>query len=202
MSEGLLVSLAGIEGMTDKGLLASPFYFQCPPLEEFVVEYAHGHTDYDTVGAGEFSRKGGVKLRTTSFDTLFVDWATWTVTSDFPPIESITDELIELTESGSPFLLTVARVATIGGFDGWDLSQAGPELQMPATLRSLRVSEKAGEGDARYLNVSFVEYRDPVVAALRRGKKRRSGGRTFPQTVMMTKTGGGMTATNQRIGSG
>lgn len=193
LNEGLRVHLSKIPGITEGGLLAEPFVFQCPPLDEFTVDYAFSHQDYDTATAGQFSRPGGLQLRQTTFDTLFVDWGGFTVTNDFPPIEELTADLIELCESGSPFLLTIAHQLPPGGFTNWALTLAGPELQMYATLRTLRVIERAGEGDARYANVAFVEYRDPVTATFRAGKKVRVGGRTFPRGVTIGPDGRGVT---------
>ena len=190
--EGLRVQLQAIKGITDKGLLKRPFFFQCPPLEEFSIEYAHSHTDYETVSAGQFSRRGGLLLRQTSFDTLFVDQGSFTVTPGGDEvdakIEVLIDELVEVVESGSPFLLTVAHQFPPLFFENWDLTEAGPELQMPATMRTLRVSEKAGEGDARYASMSFTEYRDPVVGRNLAGK-RRGGGTELPLTGSIVSGG-------------
>lgn len=194
MGPGLRVHLSSVPGITEGGLLTTPFVFQCPPMDEFSVDYSFSHADYDTATAGQFSRPGGLQLRTTSFDTLFVDFASFAITEDFPPIEDMTADLIELCETGSPFLLTVAHQLPPGGFSNWGLTLAGPELQMYATLRTVRVTERAGEGDARYSNVSFVEYRDPVVATFRLGKQvKRPGGKTFPRGVTMGPDGKGVT---------
>lgn len=160
------------------------------------VEYSHAHSDYETVTDGQYSRPGGVQLRTVSFDTLFVDWGAYTINyredEEPPEVEWLTSRLVGLVESGSPFLLTAAHAFPSGGFQNWDLTEAGPEVQMPATLRTVRVAEKAGEGDARYVNVAFTEYRDPVVP--RKGKGRKGGagspgGRAWPATVLL-KVGG------------
>jgi hypothetical protein len=187
--QGLHIKLQAIRGITKKNLLREAFVFQCPPLEEFGVEYGFTHADYETVSSGQYSRPGGVLLRTLAFDTLFVDYATWALRQDAPPIEDMTEELVELVESGSPFLFTAAHRFPPGGTTaGWGLTLAGPEVQMPATLRSLRVVERAGEGDARYANMTFTEYRDPVVS--RAGMKReRGGGRAWPATVVFDSRG-------------
>lgn len=192
--EGLRVKIQSIAGKTPKGVLESGYYFQCPPLEEFSVDYAHSHTDYDTVLEGQFSRKGGVQLRSAQFSTLVVDWGLFTVAQDTAPIEELTATLIEVCEAGDPFLLTVAHRMPAGGFDNWGASMAGPELQMAATLRTLRVTERAGEGDARYMDVAFTEYRDPQIRSRQLKKKRgqkttRSGDRPFPITVELIYDG-------------
>lgn len=201
-SEGLQVALTKITGVTDKDQLdvrgpgpkrLDGFFFQCPPTDAFTVEYAHSHSDYETVNAGQFSRRGGRQLRAVTFETLFVDYGLFVV--EHAPlggpveedIEDLTAALVELTESGSPFLLTVAH-AIPRQFRALSAAVIGPELQMPATLRTLSVSERAGEGDARYVNVSFTEYRDPVISA-GRNRRKRSGGVELPLTGTITKAG-------------
>ena len=187
--EGLRVKIEPIPGITGKRLMGRDgFYFQCPPLEEFAPEYGGNRTQYDTIRKGQFSRKGGRKLRTVSFDTLIVDYATWTVVSRLIELEEFTRKLIKISEAGDPFLLTVAHQMPPRGYDDWGETLAGPELQMEATLDAVRVGEKAGEGDARYLNLTFTEYRDPFTSREALGKARRPT-KKFPKTVLLEKNG-------------
>jgi hypothetical protein len=173
--EGLRVKIDPIPGLTKRGIIPRlGFHFQCPPLEEFTVEYAHSHTDYETIRLGQMSQPGGKQLITVTFDTLVVDYATWTVVESEIEAESFRRRLKRVCESGTPFLFTAAHEFPPGGFQNWSVTEAGPELQMAATLRTFRSTEKAGEGDARYFNVAFVEYRDPVIARRRLGKPGRS----------------------------
>jgi hypothetical protein len=187
--EGLRVKIEPIPGLTGKNLMGRDgFYFQCPPLEEFAPVYGYTHTQYDTIRKGQFSRKGGRKLRTVSFDTLVVDFANWTVVARLVEIEEFNNKLIRLSESGDPFLLTVAHQMPPRGYDDWGETLAGPELQMEATLDEIRVAEKAGEGDARYMSVSFTEYRDPFTEREAKGKARRPT-KKFPKTVLLQRDG-------------
>lgn len=187
-SEGLHVLLEPIPGVSTPGLLDAPgLLFQCPPLDEFSIDYGHSHTDYDTLDS-QHSRKGVPQLTTATFDTLVVDYGLFVIDDEAPEIEVITDTLRLVCQAGDPFLLTVAHALPPRGYANWSLTLAGPELQVPATLRTVRVSEKAGEGDARYLNVGFVEYRSPTQARSGLGKK-RAGGRKFPTTARLFADG-------------
>lgn len=188
--EGLRVRLQPIPGVTDRHLMTtSGFTFQCPPLEEFGTDYAFAHSDYDTIKAGQFSRRGGRQLRSVAFDTLLVDQGSFSILDREIEIEDHAHRLIKICESGSPFLLTVAHRMPPHGYRNWHQTLAGPELQMEATLRTLKVAEKAGEGDARYLNVSFTEYREPFARAdtKRHGQSRNF--KHFPRTVLLYRNG-------------
>lgn len=171
--QGLRVRLMAEKGLTAPGLLAQPFRFQMPPTEDFSIGYSHAHTDYDTIGGEQLSRPGAVALRTVSFSTLFLDYdvswqayhrgAVGATAAPIPP-DIVTEELEEVLTEGTPVRLQVGRVT-----DVW-------ELNMMATLRTLEVSERAGEPDARYVNVGFVEFKKPdKIARKKLGKKRATG---------------------------
>jgi hypothetical protein len=51
---------------------------------------------------------------------------------------------------------------------------------MPVTMRSVGIEERAGEGDAKYYNMSFTQWRDPVIRRRRRKRK-------FPIRHRLTK---------------
>lgn len=190
--EGLRVKMEPVKGITPKDLMPKRgFYFQAPPLEEFVVDYAHAHNDYSTITNGQFSRRSGVQLRTAQFDTLVVDYATWTIIEEPVIIEELSQLLIDICESGEAFRLIVAHSIDADGFDDDSRSMAGPELMMKATLRELTVSEKAGEGDARYLNVAFHEYRQPITLV-------HAIAGTWPRIVMLYEDGHALDAETLR----
>lgn len=191
IGEGLQIILEPLEDLTQAGLVpAEGLFFQCPPLEEFTIEHNHTFTDYDTPRLGQMSRKGGRQLITATFDTLVVDWGTYTLLDVDVEIEDFTDKLRRINRSGTPFLFTAAHQQPPGGYQNWTLTLGGPELQMAATLRALRITERAGEGDARYLNCAFVEYRDPVVGERELGKAPRRGGKKFPVTGQIDRRTG------------
>jgi hypothetical protein len=122
------------------GLIA----FQCAPLEEFAVETAYEHADYLTVSSGEYSRPHGAKLKTLSFETLVTpDKETWLGTGVGT---EIVKQLQDACASGEHYeLKAIERAEVLANFQ--------------ATLRSVRVTTKAGEPGTRYLSVAFVEYR-------------------------------------------
>lgn len=189
---GMRVILAPIDGLTKKGIMVDgsgkprSFRFQMPPTESFTRSLSHGHSDYDTLRVGQHSRPAGQQLQSVRFQTLIVDWdVPWavypnskkfddtfgtgysTVRDEFWNLLNVTDQLEEILESGSPVKLYAGQPALWeggGGEDGWDVN-------MPVTLRSMNVEERAGEPDARYIDVEFVEYRSLKLNRRRLGKK-------------------------------
>lgn len=208
--EGLRVTMEPIPGVTgEEAFDGRPwFFFQCPPLEEFAVEESYSYSDYDTIGDGQFSRKGGEQLTTVSFDTLLVEsggYTLWDTSADvtpgfYPDVEDMIDWLRSILKAGEPFLLTAAHEIPALGYDSWSLTQIGPELQMPATMRTLRVSEKAGEGDARYVSASFSEYREAVVGRTRSRRGRKAKALT-PDYPLLRKSGLAYDKLGRRIGT-
>lgn len=172
--EGLRVRLSRISGVTKPGVLTSSFTFQCPPLEEFAIDEAYIHSDYDTISSGSFSRAGGRSLRTFSFDTLVVDEEDPAYAVDIGVIAEDVDTLRDILRSGT----AVRFVAT----HRWGLS---PEVDMPVTLRSLRPTERMGEPDARYLSLAFSEWRNPRLK--RDGKAKRRGTKPWPMVITLKK---------------
>lgn len=82
MGEGLKLTLSALPGLTvdehGRPLLAQPFVFQCPPLEEFKIARAFTFGNYDTIEDGQFTRRGGRQLKTWEFDTLVMEMGTTT----------------------------------------------------------------------------------------------------------------------------
>lgn len=160
-AEGLKVALKPIQGVTPSGLLGGKagIVLQCPPLDAFAVSYAHSHNDYETLSAQQ-SRKGVPQLATIQFQTLAVDVASYAVNQDAPSPEAMTARLRALCLSGEPFLLDAYH--THHGHT--PELPGGSEWRGYVTLRQFTATEKAGEGDARYLDVAFTEYRVPKQA--------------------------------------
>lgn len=191
--DGLRVKLEAIAGITDPGVLAAPYLFQLPPKDEFSTEHSYTHNTYETLSAGQHSRRGGVELRRSSWTSLVVDTGIdgrGMPTPSFVPLrgdrqadgtysflalEDLTADLIDLCESGSPFLYTAAHDLPPGSVSDWSSTLAGPEAQWPAVLVRIRVSQQAGEGDARYFDMDFLEYRDPVVGRTKLGRGKKGG---------------------------
>lgn len=185
---GLHIRLSRITNLTEKGLLPHPFFFQCPPLEAFTRSFQFSHSDYDSLRSGQFSRPGSMQLRSWTFNTLFVDYgAPFTLYEKLPPnyendgqfqtnppgLLGMTDQLESLLESGTPFYLYVANLTARSRAEF-------KQGKMMATLRTLEVEERAGETDARYANVNFVEFRRPSIITQRKGK-----GAKLPVSVLV-----------------
>lgn len=188
--EGMAVTLKTIPKVTGKGLLpARGLTFQCPPTDAFTVAYAHTHTEYDTMAGRQYSRGMTAQLATVSFDTLVIDYATWVLLDDAPTVETYTTTLRDLVNSGDPFWFTASHEGRIGA-GSVSLTDFGPEVHMMATLRNLQVSEKAGEGDTRYLNCEFHQYRQAFVQDKKKGKG-SVGARDWPQYAYLYGSGRG-----------
>jgi hypothetical protein len=175
MSEGMTIRLKKIPGVTKGSVLQTPYYFQCPPMEEFGADHGFTHSRYQTLD-GEFTRRGGRELVAVTFRTVVVEWGRFTVTDDWD-VEALVDDLTEICDKGWPFDLLATHKHS---------SRA--ELHIDAVLERIRPSEVAGETDARYLDLSFLEWRDPR-AEKRRKKKTRKGNKKLPFTIELLKDG-------------
>lgn len=156
MNSGVKVMLDPLEGVASELVGAGRFEFQCGPLEDLTVDYGYEHTNYTTLGAGEMSRPYGRKLRTVSFETLFVPEEYSWVNTDIAnhSVSELTTRLRNICENGDPFYLQIASTPTTTRVDD------GVSIAMAATLRSVKFSQKAGEPDTVYASVSFSEYLD------------------------------------------
>lgn len=149
---------------TRKGLLRHPFVFQVPPLETFTWQREFSFTEYTTLRKRTFSRPEALGLRSVTFQTLFLDWdAMWTIVHRQgrwrPNPQALVAELDTIMESGTPFRFTVGQGQL------WDNS----DVNMLATLRSMSVEERAGEVDARYLDLTFTQWKVPQVRRAAKG---------------------------------
>jgi hypothetical protein len=140
---------------TAKGLLGTPFCFQTAPIEEFKVSHAYEHADFMTVRFGQYSRPSGRQLRQVPYAGLILNWKPpWSnldpgdTTGWWPNIEAMVDELKAILNSGTPFHIFAYHAIT--GIE---------DLDMDATMRTLDVTDRAGEPDTRYLDITFTEYR-------------------------------------------
>jgi hypothetical protein len=190
--EGLRVILKRMPGYTPKDLLQQFFYFQVPPMENFKHSHGHGQQTYETL-RGEFSRPAGRKLIQIQFTTMVIDWMPeWSLLHaegwEPNPID-ISRNLIALSERGYPFLFTAGQPALWGRYDILDL---------PMTLPTIDVDERAGEVDARYLDVTFQEFRSPqMVTSKGKGKARKAD--NLPSYVEIATTGAGRDRNGHRF---
>lgn len=193
LGEGLRVAMRRIPGLTKKGLLRSAFLFQVPPLETISEQYAGTHQEFGTVGSGTFSRYQGKQLRQVGFSSMFVDYKpAWSLLDPgdekawTPNPLLMRDQLINICEAGTPFMLLVHLAGYNQKYD----------VVWPATLRSVKVDQRAGEIGTRYFDVSFSEYRDPRVQRRAKGAKRTgppkgTSAHHLPATVTLTGDGRG-----------
>lgn len=159
-NDGLRVRLVRVPGTTPKKALKETFRFQVPPLDEFAVQRAFNFNTYDTIRKGQFQKRGSRQLKSVSFQTLAVEnRGIFVVTNGQWTPTVIARDLERLADRGYPFLLQVSH----------DFPNV--EFEMLATLSGLTVSERAGEPDARYFSVDFLEWRDPQVRRKRRGQE-------------------------------
>lgn len=147
--DGMQVKLTAIRGLTADGLLPSSFYFQCPPLETMEYDKDWSHDESEAADHDTYDRPMTRGLKSVTFSTLVVDYdAPWATYVETDPI-GVGQTLERIGDSLSPFLLTVWNRVLWGGlFD----------VRMAATLRNLRVAERSGEPDTRYIDVTFREH--------------------------------------------
>ena len=154
---------------TAKGVLGNPLRFQIAPLDEFGWDANFSWVDYDTINGGQYTRRGGRQLRQLTISTLSVDWsAPWAViqhghnenprnNEDYYGSAGgpwkLAKRLDQLVTQGTPMLLIVKNPELYKQAD----------INMNVTLRSVGIRERAGEPDARYFELTFVEYRTPQI---------------------------------------
>lgn len=169
---GTRITLKKLPGLTKKGLLDHAFQFPAPPLDEFTRNLAYNWSDYDTIGQEQFSRPSSMQLQTIQFTSVVVadedgyvyPWAFYNPqnTRDWDKQE-VGRELGSILRSATPVLMVVEE-ATFKAAAGtaqsisYDFGPT-PILRMQATLRTLVVTEKAGEPDALYMTCGFTEFR-------------------------------------------
>lgn len=190
---GMRVILSAIPGVTQKGLMPHSFRFQMPPLETFTRTMSYTHTDFDTVAGKQHDRPSALALQTVKFQTLFMDWdatyAVWphskaqqenggvseTARAQIWNVLNMTTVLQNVLQSGTPVRLRAGQpYLWAGGVqDGWDVN-------MMVTLRDLSIEERAGEIDARYVDVSFTQHRS---FALARKKLRKGTSKLWAEKV-------------------
>lgn len=150
-SDGMIVALSRLSGLTSSSVLQAPFYFQVAPLDSMPQEYAWEWNDFRTIDGSMHSNPQGRTLPSWSFSSFFTDDRT----SDFLLIRDVhvltmIRTLKKIGDSMRPFQLQFGQPRLWGT---WDVVAA-------VTMRGLHVEERAGEPDARYFTVTFSEYAD------------------------------------------
>lgn len=161
---GLRVRLRRVNGITPKNVLRQPLYLPCLIGPEFVQIKTAGHTEWDTVSAGQFSQGYGGKkaplLDDLSFDSLSLTWdADWLTNPETDP-EEMRRELDRVLASRRGFHMAIFLYP----------QGEGNEARGLYTLRSVERRLPRGEPDTRYYSLAFKEFRQP-------GQRRRSSRR-------------------------
>jgi hypothetical protein len=163
---GLRVRLTAIPGLTPKKILREPLRFQVIVSPDWEDTRTALFSDFETVGAGQFSSPAGgdhaPQLRELSFESLTLDWeAKWLVYPETSP-EEVREELEAILESRQPVEL-FAHVGPGG---------SKVEARMMVTLRAMTRILRHGENDTRYFNLEWKQFRDATMT--RKGGNRYS----------------------------
>lgn len=176
--EGLRVQLSRIRGVT-KGdaakVLKTPYRFQCAPLDSFSIPRSRSFNRYTNYRGKEYLSRSGEQLQVITFRTIAVEWGNFVIERYFD-VEEIVERLARIHAAGWPFdLLATHRY------------NRKPELHVRAVLESFTTSEQAGEQDARYIDLNFTEWDDPVVSV--RGRGRVGTAHTWPKWLTLDRGG-------------
>lgn len=162
--EGLRIQLRRIPGVT-KGeaakILEKPYRFQCPPMDTFEIQRQRSFGTYTNYKGAEFLSRGGKQLQPITFRTIAVEYANFVVErwwEEHELVDYYVDRLTKIWDAGWPVELLATHAYN-----------QKAELHMDAVIESVTVVEVAGEKDARYIDIGFKQWRDPVVTARRRG---------------------------------
>jgi LysM repeat protein len=156
-----MVRLARIAGLTPKNRLTSTFVFQTPPLDEAGWSGSADHAEWDAINHRRYSNFTVSGLRTVTVTTMLVDYKAWFHHTQPPAIHDQIEELRQLMDRGVVFRLRVSNRKL------WDVD----DVNMAATIRSMSVSERGGENDARYVTLEMSEFRETEMAKQARRSK-------------------------------
>jgi nucleoid-associated protein YgaU len=152
---GFTAILSPLDGITPKALFPDGMIVLPCVLNDIDVAEEADIRDYSTVGAGDFTQSAGKKtsrkLQSVSLETM--------LTAAKHPFIYDTNEPVDVTElrvrrvlrGRAPFQLGVRSIGRYGF----------PEVDFPATMRSLSRSRKAGSPEVLWLTMAFMEWRDP-----------------------------------------
>lgn len=170
--DGLRIKLSAIQGETRgdaKKALKTPYYFQCPPLDELQRSWAFTFASYTNYKGEEFLSRTGKQLSPITFRTIAVEWGAFVVEFDFD-VNKLEKSLQRITEAGWPMQMLMTH-------------QYGKEAEFdaPVVLESFSSGENAGEPDARYFDLSFKRWNNPIT--------NRRGNDKLPTTLTLFEGG-------------
>jgi hypothetical protein len=163
--DGLRITMRFERGVTRGDVLAVPFRFQVPVINDFVRSYVFTWATYDTLRSGQRSRPQGRQLQQLPIDTMLMDQPTADATSKVVVWRGATDpqdlirELLGIAgmlpgREPQPFRLVVDQPAVWG---------STPLINSLATLTALQATQKSGEVGTEYLSATFLEYDETQV---------------------------------------
>lgn len=179
--DGLRVRLKSVHGVTQGDalkVLKDPYYFQCAPLDEFGVPTTHAHLPFSNYKGDQFLQRAGKELKVITFRTLVVEWGRFATMQNWD-LPNLVRDLQRLVDAGWPFDLLAIHP-----------HNQQPEVHVKAVLTSLTSTEVAGEEDARYLDVTFNEWRPQAVSSKGLSHTRSSKSKhSLPFTLKIFKDG-------------
>jgi hypothetical protein len=172
---GMLARIQQIGGgVTDPQALKGKFYLPVL-LEDTGLTTAGAHTDYTSVGAGDFSQRGsGPKLPTMTLNTVTLDAVPdWYVQ---PGValnhEEMKEALEKINDARTPFDLLLTIPSTQRVFH-----------HMYATMRSLQQTMKGREADSWYWVIQVERWRNAQVGRATTGKSSRKRAGRAPVVI-------------------
>lgn len=179
---GMLARFAALGGgVTDPEAMAPGSKFYLPVLLEDTGLATDGaHTDYTSVGAGDFSQKGsGPKLPTMTLNTLTLDGVpSWYSTPEVALTHQEMKEALEsINDARTPFDLLLTIPSTQQVF-----------AHMHATIRTLNQVMKGREADTWYWTIGVEKWRTAQSGRATTGKSsRKQGSGRLPVVVRQFK---------------
>lgn len=150
-------------GLTPKHILRRPLFLQVLIGDELTTTKEAGHTEYDTVSRGQFSRpyagKNAPLLDDLSFESLTLTWdAAWLTNPNTRP-GRIRKEIDRIIAARCPVHVMMYVTPNADAV----------EVSGLFTIRSRTRTLRTGETDTRYYSFELKRYREPT--ARRRGHK-------------------------------
>lgn len=179
--EGYRARFKRIPGETPKTILPRALYLPCLLGNVGQSEEA-SHTEFETVGAGEFSlpAQGGQSARRLrNFDdleTLTVEWdPKWFVEQGVSG-DYVKETLFFILRSKRPVEMLIAPR------NGGRSDKSNAVVHMPVTFRRIAPVVRGGEPDSVYISIGIKEWRP-----LNQRRRSASGGRETPTGHKLTK---------------
>lgn len=184
--EGLRVQLSKIKGLTTGDaakVLRRPYRFQCPPMDQFSIPLSTTYSSYTNYKGTQYLGRGTDDLIVLTYRTVVVEYGQFVVEAHWDPdrpdritgdlVTELVNRLKRLRKAKVPFRLLATHAYG-----------ERAEIDIQAVLEGIVITEQAGEQDARYLDLTFHQWRDPVVSERSRT---RGTAREWPKYLELSK---------------